>query len=139
MITKTQATQATHGQIFYHVTERNADGTALRVRVSGKCYTWKTRPTHFSLPVKYGLYSSLRIDHNNAGDWLTSDPTEESADDRAYGAPGSAKRSLIVGGFIAEMKRIGMASHNDEETKRAQLLDAPSDRLRLLAALVKSY
>jgi len=45
-----------------------------RVRVSGKCKTWKTRPNEFRLPVKYGMYESSYITHTDAGDWhLESD------------------------------------------------------------------
>ena len=69
------AVSAHHGQIFFHATARNADYTAVRVRVSGKCKTWKTRPTQFSLPVKYGLYQHLKINQDNAGEFLTEDPT----------------------------------------------------------------
>lgn len=74
-MTKQDAMDAHYGQTFYHVTARNADYTAVRVRVSGKCKTWKTRPEEFRLPVKYGLYQSLAITHENCGDFLTEDPT----------------------------------------------------------------
>lgn len=72
---KQDAMNAHYGQIFYHATARNADYTAVRVRASGRCKTWKTRPSEFRLPVKYGLYQSLAITHENAGDFLTEDPT----------------------------------------------------------------
>jgi hypothetical protein len=50
------------GDILYHVSERNADGTALRVRVNGKCRTWKRKyPGRWELPVKYGLKTCLTI------------------------------------------------------------------------------
>lgn len=71
---RSDAIDAQHGQIFYHATARNADGTASRVRVSGKCKTWKTR-TDFRLPVKHGLYTHLSINECNVADFLTSDPT----------------------------------------------------------------
>jgi hypothetical protein len=74
---RTDAINAQHGQIFYHVTSRNADGTASRVRVSGRCKTWKTRPEQFSLPVKHGLYVHLKITQDNAHEFLTKDPTDE--------------------------------------------------------------
>jgi hypothetical protein len=35
-------------------------------RRNGKTKTWKTRPTHFSVPVKYGLYGYGYITHDNA-------------------------------------------------------------------------
>lgn len=68
MITKEDAMNAKHGDIFYHISRENRTG-AVRVRVSGKCKTWKTRPLEYRLPVKYGLYSSFYIDHNNAHEW----------------------------------------------------------------------
>ena len=74
-VSKPVATQAAHGQVFYHVTAQNADGSAVRVRVSGRCKTWKTRPDEFRLPVKYGLRESLAITHENFKDFLVSDPT----------------------------------------------------------------
>lgn len=42
------------------------DVQIVRVRPSGKCQTWKTRPNEFRLPVKYGLYESSAITQNNA-------------------------------------------------------------------------
>jgi hypothetical protein len=40
-----------------------------RVRPSGRCQTWKTRPDDFRLPVKYGLYESSAIVPSNAEDF----------------------------------------------------------------------
>ncbi len=42
------------------------DVRIVRVRPSGRCQTWKTRPNEFRLPVKYGLYESSAITHDNA-------------------------------------------------------------------------
>ncbi len=66
MVTKDDAMT---GRMFHHVREKNADGTPLRVRANGACKTWKTRPDEFRLPVKYGLYRYLYIDHDNAHEW----------------------------------------------------------------------
>lgn len=41
--------------------------TVVRVRASGACQTWKTRPQHFKLPIKHGLYTHGYITHENAG------------------------------------------------------------------------
>jgi len=73
MVTKEQA--MTFG-IFYHVRQRNADGTDLRVRRNGKTQTWKTRPGDFRVPVKYGLKECLYIDQDTAHNWSVTDPTE---------------------------------------------------------------
>ena len=40
-----------------------------RVRPSGRCQTWKTRPAEFRLPVKYGMYESAEITERNAADF----------------------------------------------------------------------
>jgi hypothetical protein len=40
-----------------------------RVRISGKCQTWKTKPDDFRVPVKYGMYESSAIDQHNAADY----------------------------------------------------------------------
>lgn len=62
---------------FYHVTSRNRQGEAHRVRPSGKLQTWKTRPDDFRLPVKFGMYQSLDINPQNFREWLVEDPTQE--------------------------------------------------------------
>jgi hypothetical protein len=41
----------------------------VHVRTSGKCKTWKTRPTEFRLPVKYGMFESFAVDHTNVADF----------------------------------------------------------------------
>lgn len=41
----------------------------VRVRVSGKCQIWKTRPNEFRLPVKYGLYENGAVTHLNGNDF----------------------------------------------------------------------
>lgn len=66
MITKDEAMTAQH---FEHYKAKNADGTALRCRAMGACKTWKTRPTEFKLPVKYGMYNSFYITQDNAHEW----------------------------------------------------------------------
>lgn len=70
MITKKQAENSRQGQIFHHVSQKNADKTPIRCRVMGVCKIWKTRPEDFKLPVKYGMYDSFYITPENAGDWI---------------------------------------------------------------------
>ena len=69
MITKEQAMNAHYRQEFHHVRLNNSDGTPVRCRVNGACKTWKTRPSAFSLPVKYGLKQCFYITEDNADDW----------------------------------------------------------------------
>lgn len=73
-------------QHFEHKTLKNADGTPVRARRNGKTKTWKTRPTLFKIPVKYGLKQCFYIQnfndkdimfgrgqHNNADEWNVVD------------------------------------------------------------------
>lgn len=70
MITKLDAIDAQHGTIFYSETLTDADNiTPQRVRVTGKCKTWKRRPFEFKLPVARGLYDCGYITHDNCGEW----------------------------------------------------------------------
>ncbi len=64
-LTKEVCQNLRYGQNLYHRTK------GIRVRVSGKCQTWKTRPNEFKLPVKYGLYESGYITNDNASEWST--------------------------------------------------------------------
>jgi hypothetical protein len=56
MLTKEEALNLRHGQILYHVSNKNADGSPQRWRVNGKVKTWKTMPDRIEIPIKYGLY-----------------------------------------------------------------------------------
>jgi len=38
-------------------------------RRNGMTKTWKTRPDHFSVPIKYGLYGYSYLDHANADEF----------------------------------------------------------------------
>ena len=51
-----------YGQEVYFIDKRNE---ARRCRVTGAVKTWKTRPFDLSVPVKYGLYESFRIEWRN--------------------------------------------------------------------------
>lgn len=79
MITKAIAQTLTHGQEL-HYTGRHActrttgprggiKVSITTVRVTGQLRTWVTRPEDFIIPVKYGLYESSYIDHNNGADF----------------------------------------------------------------------
>lgn len=70
MIDRNSAITLKHGQILHHVTKLNRDNTPLRVRITGKVQTWKTRPGAFKIPVKYGLYESGYITQDNADSWV---------------------------------------------------------------------
>lgn len=69
MITKEQAENLSYRTELWHKTLKNADKTPVRCRVNGKCKVWKTRPTEFKLPVKYGLKECFYITPENAENW----------------------------------------------------------------------
>lgn len=71
-VTKESALSANE---FFSTTMTNKDKfkTPLRVRRTGKTQTWKTRPNEFKVPVKYGLYESTYITHENCHLWQTED------------------------------------------------------------------
>lgn len=59
---------------FYHRTKKyggRRSDEPIMVRRSGKTKTWKTRPGHFQIPVKYGMYDNGYITHENAHEWST--------------------------------------------------------------------
>ena len=76
MITIEQAKQLKHGDILYHVTQRNADGSAQRWRVNGAVKLWKTRPDEFKVPLKYGLYQYAYLDNDTAELLTLADETQ---------------------------------------------------------------
>lgn len=59
----------TIGQNIYHNYEKNADGSKLRARLNGKVKTWVTRPTHFTMPMKYGIKTCFYITHDDYHNW----------------------------------------------------------------------
>ena len=79
MVTKEQAMNADWRSEFHCGECKRVKGprggvktTQETWRVNGACKTWKTRPTHFSLPVKYGLRGFHYIDHHNADQFHSS-------------------------------------------------------------------
>lgn len=75
MITKQDAMTC---QMFYHVTLRNSDGSALRARRNGKTKIWKRSPERFQVPVKYGLRECFYITEDSAYEWLTYDRVQRA-------------------------------------------------------------
>lgn len=81
MITKKQAEKLYIRQEIYAVNHFNADSTHQRWRVNGMCKTWKTRPEHFCVPIKHGLWSYDYLTHDNFEDFCLTE--EEAAEQRA--------------------------------------------------------
>lgn len=55
-ITLEEAKNLKHGDILYIIPCTNKKGEHLRIRITGKVKTWKTRPNLISVPWKHGLY-----------------------------------------------------------------------------------
>ena len=62
---------------FEHVSLKNADGTAIRCRQTGRLKTWKRDRDRFKLPVKYGMNNSFYINNNNCKEWTLVYYTEQ--------------------------------------------------------------
>lgn len=70
MVTKEQAMTASEFH-YYDCTKTVGPrgGVTIKQEVwrrNGSTKTWKTRPDHFRVPVKHGLYSYGYVDHTNA-------------------------------------------------------------------------
>jgi hypothetical protein len=76
-----RALGARRGAVLWHRTLKNADGTPMRCRVTGRCKTWKRRPGDWRLPVKYGLRECFCLTPDNCDEWLVVDPTETKGGD----------------------------------------------------------
>ena len=78
-MTKQQAISSHHNQEFHYTGKKlctlifgpkgGSKVSIVKVRVSGKCQTWKTRPDEFRLPVKHGLYENGAVTHLNKDDF----------------------------------------------------------------------
>lgn len=69
MLTKDEAVALHLNDTLVHATKKDSRKQPMKVRVSGKTKTWKTRPDDFKVPVKYGLYQSGYIEPHNAAEW----------------------------------------------------------------------
>ena len=65
-----QAKQLTQGQLVYHVTKKNADGSPMRAKVTS-IKTWKRSPERVEVRVKRGLYEYATFTENEL-DQLTT-------------------------------------------------------------------
>jgi len=57
-----EAKQLKYGDIIYHKTAINADGSKQRFKVNGKVKTWKKNPSRIHIPLKRGLYEYGYLD-----------------------------------------------------------------------------
>jgi len=72
MITREMVDNLAQGQTLYHVSERNADGTPQRWKITS-IKTWKTRPSDFRVRIKYGLKIHNEISPGFNDHYLTTD------------------------------------------------------------------
>lgn len=72
MITKSEAMQV--NSTIYVIGLYNSDGTAVRYKINGKCKTWKTRPSEFKVPIKYGLKGYDYLTDENAHLFSLTEP-----------------------------------------------------------------
>jgi hypothetical protein len=63
MVTKEQATRENR---FHEEGARRKDGSCYVWRRNGQTQTWKTRPTAWRIPVKYGLRAYGQITESSA-------------------------------------------------------------------------
>lgn len=101
MVTIQQAKKLKHGQTLHHKTMRNADGTPMRARVTGKVQTWKTRPQEVKVPLKHGMYDTGYLTERTASEWSLTPPKTVSK---------STKRSVnsAYKRMDAELRKYGL-------------------------------
>jgi hypothetical protein len=75
-MTVDQVKALTHGQTVYHIINKNADGTAMRVRVTGKVKTWKRDAGRVQVSVKRGMYEYGYITEYNCGEFTLNEPAK---------------------------------------------------------------
>lgn len=70
-LTKSIALSRTVSTLYHHI-EKNADGSPLRARMTGKLKEWR-RPhsPQWQLPMKHGLKGSFYINDTTADEWFT--------------------------------------------------------------------
>jgi hypothetical protein len=65
----------THGQIVYHNSLLNSDGTSLRARIISKVKTWVREPNRVYVSVCHGLKDYAYITEKTCDQWLLTDPS----------------------------------------------------------------
>lgn len=79
MITLEEAKSLQYGDIVYHASNRNSDGSAQRWKVNGKVKTWKrereSNKHKVIVPVKHGLYVFDYLTENDLHLVYLYDPT----------------------------------------------------------------
>ena len=58
-----EAKKLRQGDMVYHIEKKNADGTAMRAKVTS-VKTWKRSPERVLIGLKHGLYDYFKFDEN---------------------------------------------------------------------------
>jgi hypothetical protein len=74
-MTKQDALNLAYGQVIYHTSLTNRDGSPLRARVSGKPVV-RVRTGSWRVPLTYGLRTYFSLDASNINNWLLQEPTK---------------------------------------------------------------
>lgn len=61
------------GSMIYPKGKYNADGTAMRARVTS-VKTWKTRPTEIQIGYKHGMYDTGYLNQHDLANFTTKEP-----------------------------------------------------------------
>ena len=69
-VTRQNVERLGHGQVLYHIRDRNRDGSPARWRVNGRVKLWKTRPDEFQVPIKHGMYDFDYITQLNGNEFF---------------------------------------------------------------------
>lgn len=72
-MTREEALAAKHDAMLYSATLVGKDKRPVRVHVTGRCMTYKTRPDYFQLPVQYKTFNEFYITPDNAEKWCLTE------------------------------------------------------------------
>lgn len=72
-MTKQEAEKAKHGDNIFSGNLRGRDKRPIRVKVSGRCAVYKTKPNYFQLPVSYKNVTDFYITPENAANWFATE------------------------------------------------------------------
>lgn len=65
MISLEKAKELNYGDIVYHNTYKNADGSPMRFKVNGQVKRWKRDPDRIRVPLKRGLWETGYLTNND--------------------------------------------------------------------------
>lgn len=69
-----QAKNLKQGQLVYHLSKKNSDGTPMRAKVTS-VKTWKRSPDRVEVGLKHGLYDYAKFDEIEI-QWITTNESD---------------------------------------------------------------